>query len=154
MSGQKTDDKLTDQSMASVHLKERREIRYDVSIEIEVSGIDQNGQAFHERTATTDVSEWGCGFLMSTELKVDDMVAVRMASTGQESGSSHPQCLYQVLRVKRDGTGWLVGAWKMGGCDVWGSELPKAFKSEGLGQEARREEPVADEGQHRKDSEQ
>jgi hypothetical protein len=71
MSEQKTVEKPTEQSMATAHLKERREVRYDVALEIEVSGIDQDGQAFHERTVTRDVSEWGCGFLVNTERKVD-----------------------------------------------------------------------------------
>jgi hypothetical protein len=153
MSQQKTEDKLTDQSMASVHMKERREVRYDISLGIEVSGIGQDGQAFHEHTVTIDVSEWGCGFLVSTELKVDDMIAIRMSSPDQEGASSRPQCLYQVLRVKSEGTRWLVGAWKMGGSDIWGSDLPKTAKSEGLGQEARKEEATQGEEPPRKDSE-
>jgi PilZ domain-containing protein len=152
MSEQKTEDKLTDQSMATVHLKERREVRYDVELKIEVSGIDQEGQAFHERTVTRDVSEWGCGFLVSTELKVDDMIAIRMSSPDQEGTSSRPQCLYQVLRVKREGTRWLVGSWKMGGSDIWGSDLPKSAQSEGMGQEARAEGTIQGEGPPRKDS--
>jgi hypothetical protein len=152
MSEQKTEDKLTDQSMATVHLKERREVRYDVELGIEVSGIDPKGQAFHESTVTRDVSEWGCGFLVSTELRVDDMIAIRMNSPDQEGASSRPQCLYQILRVKREGTSWLVGAWKMGGSDIWGSDLPKAAQSEGLGQEARKEEPIQGEDPPRKDS--
>lgn len=152
MSEQKAEDKLTDQSMATAHLKERREVRYDVALEIEVSGIEQDGQAFHEHTVTRDVSEWGCGFLVYTELKVDDMIAIRMSTPDREGTSPRPQCFYQVLRVKREGTRWLVGAWKMGGCDVWGSDLPKAAKSEGLGQEARKKDPIQGEEPPRKDS--
>jgi hypothetical protein len=152
MSEQKTEDKLTELSMATVHLKERREIRYDVALEIEVSGIGQDAQAFHERTVTRDVSEWGCGFLVSTEMKVDDMIAIRMSSPDREGASPRPQCFYQVLRVKREGNRWLVGAWKMGGSDIWGSDLPRAAQSEGLGQEARKEEPIQGENPPRKDS--
>jgi hypothetical protein len=64
--------------MASAHLSERREMRYEVPIEIEISGLDRKGLVFHERTLTRNVSEWGCGFTTLVELKVDDIIALRV----------------------------------------------------------------------------
>jgi hypothetical protein len=149
MPGEKSGEKLSEQSMASAHLKERRENRYDACIEIEVSGIGQDGQAFHEKTITRDVSEWGCGFPLTTEVKVDDMIALHMASWGGGGSQPPPQSLFQILRVKQEEDHWLVGAWKMDNEDVWGEELPKASKSAEQGREARKE---GDEEPRREDS--
>ncbi len=68
--------------MASAHHQERREARYEVPIEVEISGLDRTGQVFRERTFTKDVSEWGCGFIVVGGIKVDDIVAVSLVAPG------------------------------------------------------------------------
>jgi len=128
-----------DMRMATAHLQERREARYTVPIEIEISGVTQSGEVFHERLITRDVSEWGCGFVATVELKADDMIALRVAS-GDAGESVHArQSLFQVRRVAREGEGWLVGAWKMDNGDVWGADLAKIAKPEVGGLESRKE---------------
>jgi hypothetical protein len=127
---------IPDLRMASSHLQERREVRYPISIEIEVSGIDQDGQAFHERTVTKNVSEWGCSFLLSIELKPDDIVALRVALPKKESAQS----LFQVLRVTREEARWSVAAWKVDGASAWGVDLEKVAKAAEGTRESREEE--------------
>jgi len=125
MPGEQDDGIVRDLRMATVHLEQRRELRYKVPIAIEISGINPNGEPFHERTITRNVSEWGCGFVISIELKESDMVALRVAS--RETGESvHArQTLFQVRRITREKDGWLVGAWKMESGNVWGADLEK-----------------------------
>jgi hypothetical protein len=138
MPEQPNDRKLRDLHMASIHLQERREVRYAVAIDIEVSGIDQDGEAFHERTTTRNVSEWGCGFLLSVELKPDDIVALRIASSKNEF-AGRPQSLFQVLRVMPEEGRWLVGAWKVDEGNVWGVDLEKVAKAAAGTRESRKE---------------
>lgn len=114
-----------DTQMASAHMQERREARYEVPIEVEISGLTRDGQVFHERTFTRDVSEWGCGFIASVELKVDDIIAVSVISPGAEEPATRPTSLFQVVRVTREADGWLVGAWKMNREKMWGPYLEK-----------------------------
>lgn len=98
-------------AMASAHLQERREVRYEVPIEVEISGLDRTGQVFRETTFTKDVSEWGCGFTSSVELKVDDIVAVSLVAPGTTEADSPPASLFQVVRVspKRVAGSWGPG---------------------------------------------
>jgi hypothetical protein len=112
-----------DTRMASAHLQERRELRYEVPIEVEISGLDRSGQVYHERTFTKDVSEWGCGFTASVELKVDDIVAISLVAGSHEGCANLPTSLFQVVRVVPEGEGWLVGAWKMNNEKMWGTSL-------------------------------
>ena len=108
--------------MAEPHLHERREKRYDVAIEIEVTGIDKRGEVFSERTVTLNVSEWGCRFALSVELNTNDFVALRVLGAGGAKSSQVPS-MFQIVRVVQEDGTWIVGAWKMEPRNVWGVEL-------------------------------
>jgi hypothetical protein len=110
---------LPDSNMAFVHNKERREERFRLAIEIEVSGIDENGQMFRYNTVTNDVSEWGCAFLAPIQMQKDDLIALRVVSVNE---SPTP---FQVTNVVKQGDGWRIGTWKLGDADVWHVDLKK-----------------------------
>jgi len=115
-----------DTPMASRHLSERREARYSISFPIEIAGVSRDGQAFRETTHTLNVSEWGCGFLSSLELKADDIILLRRLPTAADrSGRAPREAFFQVVRVERKEHAWLIGAWKMESADVWGEDLVK-----------------------------
>jgi hypothetical protein len=122
--------------LASAHLQERREARHQARIEIEVSGIDPNGQMFQEQTVTTNVSEWGCGFMLSIELKPGDIVVVRVKATDQGEGPR--QAMFQVMRAQHEESGWAVGAWKLKSGNIWGAQLEKLGKPEESSPSARK----------------
>jgi hypothetical protein len=137
MSRQDEQEDERDSRMATVHLHERREARYSVPIAIEVSGISPEGQPFHERTFTLDVSQWGCGFKIPVELKKDDIVALRVvpesskaAPLTMSSAISSAKSLFQVVRVTPEDDGWVVGAWKMDDEKVWSAETLASFERE------------------------
>ena len=117
--------KLPDSEMASVHRRERREARYEVPFEVEVTGIDAEGKVFHLRAFTRNVSQWGCGFLSPLELKKDDIIAIRLVPPTEVEASQRPQVRFQVVRVEREGQSWAIGAWKMDTDNVWGVELER-----------------------------
>jgi len=129
MSRQDEQEDERDSRMATVHLHERREARYSVPIAIEVSGISREGQPFHERTFTLDVSQWGCGFKIPVELKKDDIVALRVVPGSSETAPL-TKSLFQVVRVTPEDDGWVVGAWKMDDEKVWGAETLASFERE------------------------
>jgi hypothetical protein len=133
MSRQDEQEDERDSRMATVHLHERREARYSVPIAIEVSGISREGQPFHERTFTLDVSQWGCGFKIPVELKKDDIVALRVVPESPETApltKSSAKSLFQVVRVTPEDDGWVVGAWKMDDEKVWSAETLASFERE------------------------
>jgi len=115
--------KVSDAEMASAHLQKRRELRYKVSIPIEISGFDRAGNVFHERTVTKNVSEWGCGFLTSAELRVDDIIALQAVSAAPHEAMQTPRLMFQVVRVQPEEGRWFVGAWKMDVGSAWGVDL-------------------------------
>ena len=138
-----------EQQMAADHLLERREPRYAINIEIAVSGIDQNGEVFHERTVTTNVSEWGCAFLLAVEPSENDILALQVISSDKSARGSPPETMFQVMHAIREGDVWFVGAWKIDAGDVWGSALETVAEPEkaelhsrnAVGRIERREKP-------------
>lgn len=151
MTAQKKIDDTPDAAMASAHLSQRREPRYSIPFDIEVSGIDANGQVFHQRTVTKNVSEWGCGFNSTVELKQDNIIAIRLlASRGDDKSPPLAPAFFQVMRVQPDGNTWSIGAWKMADGSVWGTELEKLSKPSASHLEARKETLDTDSGSRHK----
>lgn len=138
-----------DARMASAHVQERREMRYPVPVHIEVTGI-RNGEVFHARAVTQNVSDWGCGFVMPFELKVEDIIAIRVVTESSESDQAI-QSLFQVVRVTEDPEGWLIGAWKLDGKEPWGAALERLHRAESgrenLDSEAREPKQVSSRGE-------
>jgi hypothetical protein len=127
-------------SMASAHISERREVRYEITCAIEVSGIGGNGQVFHERTVTQNVSEWGCAFETKLPLQVEDMVAIRLISECRTDSTK--QALFQVVRAEQEGSRRMIGAWRVGGQDLW-EGLTDGAKAIGGARETRKEPSVS-----------
>ena len=130
---ERSEVKARDAEMASAHRSERREERFALPFEIEVSGIDCEGAVFHATVQTRNVSRWGCGFVSPIELRKDDIVAVRVASPEEAGAMKRPTIRFQVVRVERETGGWGVGAWKMDQDDMWGIELDKLAQPQGGG---------------------
>ncbi len=112
--------------MASEHMQSRREPRYPLRFEIEVCGIGKDMQPFRVRTATLDVSEWGCRFNMSISLEADSIVTLQALSNEAGGKSSTAPVMFQVVRVGQSKDCWEVAVWKMGPDKVWPVELPGA----------------------------
>lgn len=121
-----------------------------MALEIEASGI-RNGEVFHERTFTQNVSDWGCGFWMMLELKPEDMVMVRKTSRDPAKTPQPSQSLFQVMRVVRKDDRWLVGAWKMDRANVWGADPKTLEQAQEDGLESRRQETINGDELERKD---
>ena len=108
--------------LAAAQTHERLDPRYKLSIPIEVSGISGKQRLFHELTQTNDVSAWGCSFSLSVKLQRHDIVLLRVV--GKKEAPAHRECsMFQVLRSRRAGLGWLVGAWKLDDRDLWGAVI-------------------------------
>jgi hypothetical protein len=154
MAGRQNDDNVPDTRMSEVHMGERREVRYQIPIEIEVSGINHNGEVFHERMLTRDVSEWGCAFGMSVEVRVDQLISLRVISSGTRETPTHRPSTFQVVRVTQEDSGWLVGVWKIDKSDVWGVDFDKMAKTEEGSPASRKEETARRVKQPEKDADQ
>lgn len=139
--GRRSSETGREAKMASIHVDERREARYAIAFDIEVSGMDRDGRVFRQRTTTINVSEWGCGFLCSTQLRKDDIVSIRQIPAS--APDHHPAAdavLFQVVRSERTPKGWLVGVWKMDSQRPWSVLLDESAEPDHGDRRARKKD--------------
>ena len=122
--------------MESAHLEIRRETRYPLQVEIQVSRVDATGAVVHERTCTRNISKWGCAFLSSVERRIGDIIMIQLLSGTAEKRAQQGSTMFEVVRVEREKDGWFVGAWRLGG--EWEIDFESAAKAEPGSLEARR----------------
>lgn len=101
----------------------RKERRIPLTFPVEVNGFDRQGRYFSERTATTDVSEWGCRLQLVAEVEPGTVVALRIVSRAPDSGVRRA-LLFQIVWVEwSDGLN-AVGAAKLQSENIWNMAFP------------------------------
>ncbi len=109
---------------AEPHSNQRRERRYPLLIPIEVSGIGKDGRPFHENTVTSDVSERGCRFGLSTELEKDSIVAIRVLRTLAGAPGDSRMVMFQIIHARQERNSWILGAWTLQPEVLWCADIP------------------------------
>lgn len=101
----------------------RRERRIPLTFPVEVNGFDCQGRYFSERTATTDVSEWGCRMQLAADVEPGTVVALRIVSRAPESGVRRA-LLFQIVWVEFAEGAKMVGAAKLQPENIWRMDFP------------------------------
>jgi hypothetical protein len=102
---------------------ERSEQRSEVRLAVTVYGFATTGKLFVEHCATRNVSHSGCCIHLQTRPQADAALALRLLRWGL-SGKRASQLLYQIVWVRKDGDGWLVGASSLGPADLYSLAFP------------------------------
>ncbi|HVB07653.1 MAG TPA: PilZ domain-containing protein [Candidatus Acidoferrales bacterium] len=104
----------------------RKETRIPLSVPIEVTGFGADARFFSERTATIDISECGCSFLLKRDVPRGSIVAVRvmLKEYAKENLAERP-FLYQIARAVPETNSWMVGAAKLQPESIWLVAFPK-----------------------------
>jgi len=125
-------DKSGAASLTPRSKERRREPRVEVSIEIEVSGIDPKGKPFQEVTRTIEVSEWGCSFRLSLPLEINALLALTLTGNQPHCLPAPAPVMFQVNYAKQDSSAWIIGVSKMQAERLWDVEamgsLPRSQK--------------------------
>ena len=102
---------------------DRREERSDTQLAVTVYGFATTGKLFVEHCATRNVSHSGCCLRLQTQPQADSALAVRLLRWGIASKGA-PQLLFQVVWLRKDEDGWLVGASSIGPADLYSLAFP------------------------------
>lgn len=103
--------------------EQRREQRSDVQLLVTVYGFAATGKLFVEHSSTRNVSHSGCCLRLQTRPQADSALALRLLRWGISSKSAS-QLLFQVVWLRQDGDGWLVGASSLGPADLYCLAFP------------------------------
>jgi hypothetical protein len=104
--------------------KRRREPRIHLNVPIEVSGFDSCERFFTERTSTLDVSDSGCKFRLSSQVKKDSVVAIRVLRGLHGPEPDSRTVLFRIAWVERVEHHWIAGAEKLQPVQLWPSGDP------------------------------
>jgi len=96
---------------------DRAERRFSISIPLLVFGFDAGCRLFRDAVSTVNISRAGCCIRLATRPLVDSVLAVRVVPR-EGPVPDYPRFLYQVAWFRREGDGWLVGAFGLGGTDL------------------------------------
>ena len=103
----------------------RRSKRIMIVFQIEVSGMDHlTGSIFHDRAATTDISEQGCQFTFQRKLNPGEHLSLCLVDTDFARVTGHKTQPFEVVWVERGPIGWTVGARKLEGKNIWPITFP------------------------------
>jgi hypothetical protein len=98
--------------------------RVNLICAIEISGIDRLGVSFSERTATQDISEFGCRIQTALPLERGDVVALKLLVNGETVSDEIPH-FFEIVWTVNNATGRSVGARKIQGKKIWKIDFPK-----------------------------
>jgi hypothetical protein len=90
---------------------------------VTICGFATTGKLFVEHCSTRNVSHSGCCIRLRTLPQADTALALRLLRWGL-SAKGAPQLLYQVVWVRKDGDGWLVGTSSLGPADLYSLAFP------------------------------
>jgi hypothetical protein len=102
----------------------RKAKRLFLNYPVEISGVDQEGLPFVERTKTEDISETGCGLVTAIPFKSGDLVDIRLTSPPGTRLPEENALKFEIRWVKPTGTGWSIGARKIQDGEIWKVSFP------------------------------
>jgi hypothetical protein len=97
----------------------RSERRILLSCPIEVSGFNNKGEFFTERTTTADISESGCRFQVKAQVETGAILALKLISRHNSETLPKRPFLYEVARVTPERDGWTLGVVKLQPESIW-----------------------------------
>jgi hypothetical protein len=102
----------------------RRGKRLFLNYSVEISGVDEEGRTFVERTKTEDISETGCRFHTHVPLRCGDRLEIKMLPPVGLSFTEELTQQFEVMWVEEDDKGWSVGACKSTKGKIWKVSFP------------------------------
>jgi hypothetical protein len=105
-------------------LDRRKAKRLFLFFPVEISGVDQNGQAFNEHTKTDDISDTGCRLVTSARLNCGDRIKIKLTPPpGTRLPEESPQ-EFEVMWVHPIKSGWSIGVRNIHGGKIWKVSFP------------------------------
>lgn len=102
----------------------RRGKRLFLNYSVEISGVDEEGRTFVERTRTEDISETGCRFHTQVLLRSGDRIEIKVVPPGGQNFAAEPAQQFEVMWVEEKEKGWSIGARKCIKGKIWKVTFP------------------------------
>jgi hypothetical protein len=105
-------------------IERRRSKRVAVAFQIEVSGREPRGDAFHDRATTIDVNEHGCKFNLARQVQTGDTLTICLLLNETPTGENNAS-LFQIVWAAPSDNGCTVGAMRLQDKRIWPMNFPE-----------------------------
>jgi PilZ domain len=92
----------------------RREPRSSAQLTFAVCGLTASGRFFVELCSTVNISRSGCCLRLRTRPQTNSALALRAVPGGTSLPEGTSQLLFQLVWLRPDADGWLIGAFALG----------------------------------------
>ena len=99
--------------------------RIPLSFHVEVSGIGRNGVPYCDHAAASDVSERGCQLNLTREVRIGDLLTLRVVRRKDASAEQEAPFLYQTVWVESSSGGWVAGLAELEPGNPWRITFPQ-----------------------------
>ena len=104
----------------------RRGQRVPLAFHVEVSGIGLSGIPYCDHAVASDVSDRGCQVHLTREVKVGDLVTIRVVRRETPGPDPESPFLYQTVWVEFDEDGgWIAGLSALEPGNPWRIHFPR-----------------------------
>jgi hypothetical protein len=105
----------------------RRGQRVGLAFHVEISGIGLNGIPYCDHAAASNVSDRGCQVHLTREVKVGDLVTIRVVRREIPAPEQEGPFLYQAVWVEtsENGDGWMAGLAALEPGNPWRIHFPQ-----------------------------
>jgi hypothetical protein len=113
--------------MTTTPSRERRQgPRIPLTFHVEVSGIGANGIPYCDHAAASNVSDRGCQVHLAREVRIGDLLTVRVVRRKDPSSIQEAPFLYQAVWVEStDSGGWMAGLAALEPGNPWHINFPE-----------------------------
>jgi hypothetical protein len=102
----------------------RKANRLILDFPIEISGVDQRGHPFVERTKTEDISDTGCRLVTTIPFQCGDTVDIRLVRPPGTTLPEESTRKFEIVSVQPIGSGWSIGVHKIQDGEIWKVSFP------------------------------
>ncbi|PYU27465.1 MAG: hypothetical protein DMG32_06830 [Acidobacteria bacterium] len=102
----------------------RRELRAPTELTFAVYGLAFSGRFFVELCSTVNISRSGCCLRLRTRPQTDSALVLRAVPGGSSLPAGTSQLLFQLVWLRPDDGGWLIGAFALGEADLYRLAFP------------------------------
>jgi PilZ domain len=102
----------------------RKAKRLFLNFSVELSGVDQEGQPFLERTKTEDISDTGCRLLTTIPVKCGDLLDIRLTTAEGTRLPEESALQFEIMWVHPTKSGWSIGTRQIQDGKIWKVSFP------------------------------
>jgi PilZ domain len=99
--------------------------RIPLSFHVEISGISLDGSPYCDQATASDVSDRGCQINLKRQIKIGDMLTLRVVHQEDPTADQQARFLYRAVWVEGNDRSWAAGLAALEPGNPWRISFPR-----------------------------